>query len=195
MTDKLYISAEQLLDDAFQLGLQIIESGFRPDFIVGIWRGGTPVGVAVQELLDYCGINTDHIAIRTSLYSGIEKRKTRVRVHGLNYIVKNINHDDALLIIDDVYDTGRSIQAVIEQLGKDCRRNLPTEIRVGTAYFKPAQNRTQRRPDYYVHATEQWLVFPHEMNGLTTSEIRNNKPGLAAILDRLDATRIKRETA
>ena len=90
MTEKLYISAQQLLDDAFQLGLQIIESGFRPDFIVGIWRGGTPVGVAVQELLDYCGVETDHIAIRTSLYTGIEKRKARVRVHGLNYVVENI---------------------------------------------------------------------------------------------------------
>ena len=165
MSAKQYITAQQLLDDAFQLGLQIIESGFRPDFIVGIWRGGTPVGVAVQELLDYCGIKTDHIAIRTSLYTGIEKRKHRVRVHGLNYVVKNINNDNALLIIDDVYDTGRSIQAVIEHLEKACRRNMPSEIKVGTAYFKPKQNRTERVPDYYVHDTEQWLVFPHELDG------------------------------
>ena len=195
MSTKQYITAQQLLDDAFQLGLQIIESGFRPDFIVGIWRGGTPVGVAVQELLDYCGIKTDHIAIRTSLYAGIEKRKHRVRVHGLNYVVKNINHDGALLIIDDVYDTGRSIQAVIEHLRKACRRNMPSDIRVGTAYFKPKQNRTDRVPDYYVHDTEQWLVFPHELDGLSEIEIRTNKPGLGAVLDRLELSGTNKETA
>ncbi len=195
MSAKQYITAQQLLDDAFQLGLQIIESGFRPDFIVGIWRGGTPVGVAVQELLDYCGIKTDHIAIRTSLYTGIEKRKHRVRVHGLNYVVKNINNDNALLIIDDVYDTGRSIQAVIEHLEKACRRNMPSEIKVGTAYFKPKQNRTERVPDYYVHDTEQWLVFPHELDGLTSAEIRKNKPGLGDVLDRLESSGFNKETA
>ena len=195
MTSKHYISAQQLLDDAFELGLQIIESGFRPNFIVGVWRGGTPVGVAVQELLDYCGIKTDHIAIRTSLYTGIEKRKARVRVHGLNYVVKNIDHDDALLIIDDVYDTGRSIQAIIEHLERLCRRNMPAQIKVGTAYFKPSQNRTDRIPDYYVHDKEEWLVFPHELDGLTPAEIRANKPGLADVLDRLRTTGVSKETA
>lgn len=195
MSDKRYISAEQLLDDAFQLGLKVIESGFRPDFIVGIWRGGTPVGIAVQELLDYCGIKSDHIAIRTSLYAGIEKRKAQVLVHGLNYIVNNINHHDALLIIDDVFDTGRSIQAVIEHMEKACRRNMPSEIRIGTAYFKPKQNRTNRVPDYYVHATEQWLVFPHELNGLTPNEIRDNKPCLANVVNQLNITGPRKETA
>ena len=79
---KKYISAQQLLDDSFNLGLQILDSGFIPNYIVGVWRGGTPVGIAVQELLDYFGIHTDHIAIRTSLYTGIEKRATKVKVHG-----------------------------------------------------------------------------------------------------------------
>ena len=68
---KYFISPGDLLRDSFLLGQQIIESGFRPDFIVGIWRGGTPVGIAVQELLDYAGIATDHVAIRTSYYKGI----------------------------------------------------------------------------------------------------------------------------
>jgi hypoxanthine phosphoribosyltransferase len=49
----------------------------RPSFIVGVWRGGTPVGIAVQEILDYLGVQTDHISIRTSAYYGINKRKKR----------------------------------------------------------------------------------------------------------------------
>ena len=74
MSEKYFISAQQLLDDSFRLGLEILDSDFRPDFIVGVWRGGTPVGIVVQELLDYFGVVSDHIAIRTSSYEGIGKR-------------------------------------------------------------------------------------------------------------------------
>lgn len=189
MTDKQYISAQQLLEDSFELGLRILESGFRPDFIVGIWRGGTPVGIAVQELLEYCGVSTDHIAIRTSSYRGIGERAAHIRVHGLNYIVKNVNAEDSLLIVDDVYDTGLSIEAVLEHLRRESRRNTPGDIRIATAYFKPANNRTARIPDYYVHETDRWLVFPHELEGLSVAEIAANKPGLARIIERIPAPR------
>ena len=116
MSEKYFISAQQLLDDSFRLGLEILDSDFRPDFIVGVWRGGTPVGIVVQELLDYFGVVSDHIAIRTSSYEGIGKRSHNIRVHGLNYIVKNVNAEHSLLIVDDVWDTGLSIDAVIEHL-------------------------------------------------------------------------------
>ena len=68
--DKHFISAESLLRDSFVLARQIFDSGFRPDFIVGVWRGGAPVGIAVQEFLEFQGIPSDHIAIRTSSYTG-----------------------------------------------------------------------------------------------------------------------------
>ena len=37
--DKVYISANDLLLDSFRLAEQIFNSGFRPDFIIGVWRG------------------------------------------------------------------------------------------------------------------------------------------------------------
>jgi uncharacterized protein len=187
MTHKQFIDAQQLLDDSFRLGLQILDSGFRPDFIVGVWRGGTPVGIVVQELLDYFGVVSDHIAIRTSSYSGIGQRGQSVRVHGLSYIVKNVNAEHSLLIVDDVWDTGLSIQAVIDYLTEESRRNTPEQIKVATAYYKPSNNQTQREPDYFVHETDQWLVFPHELHGLTEAEILANKPGMAAIAERIRA--------
>ena len=78
--NKHYISPSQLLQDAFQLGWQVYTSGFRPDFILAVWRGGTPVGVAVHELLDLLGIKSDHLAIRTTSYTGIGQRDDTVRV-------------------------------------------------------------------------------------------------------------------
>ena len=62
--DKTVLTAQDLLEDSFKLGLQVLESGFEPTLIIAIWRGGTPVGMAVQEILAYCGIEADHIALR-----------------------------------------------------------------------------------------------------------------------------------
>jgi hypothetical protein len=191
-SEKLYISAGELLEDSFRLGLKILESGFRPTYIVGIWRGGTPVGIAVQELLDFCGIETDHIAIRTSLYTGIGTTATRVQVHGLNYIVRQVNAEDSLLIVDDVYDSGRSIRQVIDDLHAECRRNTP-EIRIATVYRKPASCVPPQVPHYFLYDTDRWLVFPHELAGLDVDEIKAHKPGIESIRARLEALRARRD--
>jgi hypothetical protein len=68
------------------------------------------------------------------------------------------------------------MQAVINELQRRCRRNFPERLRVATVYYKPSRNRTSIRPDYYVRTTEEWLVFPHEVQGLTREEILTNKP-------------------
>jgi len=175
---KIYLSAQQLLTDSFELGIRIFKSGFSPSFIIGVWRGGTPVGIAVQEILDHLGVKTDHIAIRTSSYYGINKREKTVRVHGLEYLIRQANWEDGLLIVDDVFDTGSSIKAILDALKKKMRRNLPRDIRVATPWFKPKYNVTDILPDYYLHETDDWLVFPHELNGLTREEMFANKPGM-----------------
>ncbi|MDH3690887.1 MAG: phosphoribosyltransferase family protein [Gammaproteobacteria bacterium] len=187
MAEKQFISAQELLEDSFRLGLRILESDFRPNFIVGVWRGGTPVGIAVQELLDYFGVKTDHISIRTSSYSGIDERDTHVRVHGLGYLIDNMNAEDGLLIVDDVYDTGLSIKSIVEELGLRGRRNTPDDIRVATTYYKPRNNRTDRVPDYYIHKTDKWLIFPHELDGLSREEILQNKLGFRDLLEEFGA--------
>lgn len=172
--DKKYVTAQELLDESFNLGLQILKSGFKPKFIVGVWRGGTPTGIAVQEIMDYYGVETDHIAIRTSSYIGMTQQK-EVKVHGLEYIINNINAEDSLLIVDDVFDSGKSIRAIIEELHKKCRRNTPEVIKIATVFFKPARNVTDISPDYYCHETDEWLVFPHELKDLSREEIAANK--------------------
>lgn len=179
---KLFISAQDLLRDSFALGAQILASGFRPTFLVGVWRGGAPIGIAVQELLELHGVATDHIAIRTSSYTGIEQQHKTVRVHGIDYLVSRLGAEDRLLLIDDVFDSGRSLEAVLDELARRCRRNLPQQIRTATVYFKPSRNRSRLTPDYFVHETERWLVFPHELSGLTADEIRIHKPFASGFL-------------
>jgi hypoxanthine phosphoribosyltransferase len=174
-SDKHFISAESLLRDSFELGLRVVRSGFKPSFLVGVWRGGAPIGITVQEVLEYNGIDCDHIAIRTSSYQGIDQPTKVVRVHALDYLVSQLTFEDRLLLIDDVFDSGRSLEAVIAELQRRCRRNLPEHIRVATVYYKPTRNRSSLTPHFYVWETDQWLVFPHELQGLTKEEIRQHK--------------------
>ena len=182
---KIFISAQQLLEDSFKLGLQIYESGYKPNYIVGVWRGGAPIGIAIQELMQVLGVESDHIAIRTSSYIRIGERSKHVKVHGLTYLVKRLKSTDALLIIDDVYDSGLSIAETIKSLQSACKKNMPA-LKIATPYFKPENNQTDRSPDYYLHETADWLVFPHELEGLTNQEIRENRPELKNILDRVE---------
>lgn len=179
--DKIFISAQDLLKDSFKLAVNIYDSGFRPHFIIGVWRGGTPVGIAVQEFLEYKGIKTDHIAIRTSSYYGIDQQSKDIRVHGLHYIIENVNADESLLIVDDVFDSGRSIKAILAQLSEKTRRNMPETIKIACPWYKPTRNITDIVPDFYIHETDKWLVFPHELEGLSVEEIIEGKPELADI--------------
>jgi len=180
--DKLYISAQSLLDDSFRLGAMIYDSGFRPSFILALWRGAAPIGIAVQEFLAYRGVESDHIAVRTSSYTGIDRQSREIAIFGMNYLIKNVTHDDRLLIVDDVFDTGHTVDALIRHLREKARRNAPDDIRVAVPYYKPARNRTDRVPDYYLHETDEWIKFPHSLEGLTEAEIEAHRPELAAIV-------------
>ncbi len=182
MKSKTYLSAQGLLDDSFRLAAKVYDSGFEPTFIIAVWRGGAPIGIAVQEYLAFHGIETDNIAIRTSSYQGIDNQAKEVKVHGLNYLVKNIQHHDRLLIVDDVFDSGRSIEAIIRELTSLARLNTPEDIRVAVPYYKPERNQIDREPDYYLYETEAWLKYPHSLEGLSKEEIAENRPELYEIL-------------
>lgn len=191
-SDKLFIQEQDLLLDGYRLGMQIVESGFRPDFMAGIWRGGSSVGIVVQECLQHFGIETDHISIRTSYrgaatYQQIIDHAESIRVHGLQYLFETMNAEDSFLIVDDVYSSGLNVKAVIDRMNNKMRRNMPHDVRIAVPWYKPKRNRTGRVPDYYLHETDQWLVLPYELTGLTLEEIRKNKQGLGPIFDDLEA--------
>ena len=182
--EKLFLDEETLVLDSFKLGVQVFESGFRPTFIVGLWRGGSSVGIYVQECLQTLGIETNHISLRTS-YRGqpyyqkmVESADTEIRVHGTQYLLENLNADDSLLLVDDVFSTGKSIEAVIKRLSHNLKKNMPKQVRIATLWQRTSFRKTEIKPDFTQHQTESWLVFPYEMSGLTMDEIKEHKPFL-----------------
>ena len=181
--EKLFLTAGGLLEDSWKLAAKVLDSGFRPTFMIAIWRGGAPIGIAVQEYLSYHGVETDNIAIRTSSYSsGIDEQSREVRVYGLSYLIKKVQHEDSLLIVDDVFDSGRSVETIINDLKAGARLNMPHDVRVAVPYYKPSRNQTKLVPDYYIHETSAWLKYPHSLEGLTSEEIAQSRPELYEIL-------------
>ena len=81
----------------------------------------------------------------------------------MDYLVRHCCREDSLLIVDDVFDSGMTIDAVIKYLQKKARLNTPHDIRVAVPYYKPARNRSDRVPDYYLYETSSWLKYPHSL--------------------------------
>ena len=187
---KRFIGEQELIEDSYRLAEQIYRSGFRPNFIVGLWRGGSTVGIYVQECLQYLGVETDHIAIRTS-YQGRDDyfRKlelgSEIRAHGLQYLFENLNAEDNLLIVDDVYSTGRNVRAVVGRLRETTKLNMTRDTRIATPYYRVDPANSGSVPDYFLQQTDHWLVLPYELSGLSRDELQANKPWILPLLDEL----------
>ncbi len=180
MIEKIYLSAEQLLADAYLLGAKVLASGFLPDLIIGVWRGGTPIAIAIHELLMCQGIEADHIPIRSKLYKGIDERGTKVEVDGLDYVATHLKEIQRILIVDDVFDSGLSMAQILADIAL-LAADKPLECRVAVPWYKEGNNLTAHKPDYFLHTTDAWLVFPHELYGLNQTELLQNKPGFETI--------------
>ncbi|MEE9327204.1 MAG: phosphoribosyltransferase family protein [Cocleimonas sp.] len=185
---KKFLDENTLILDSFKLGVNVFETGFKPTFIVGLWRGGSSVGIYVQECLQTLGIETNHISLRTS-YRGqpyyhemANSPVSDIRVHGTRYLVEHLNADDSLLIVDDVFSTGKNIEAVIQRLSSRLKRNMPQEVRVATLWQRPSYKAVNIKPDFVLHQTEDWLVFPYEMSGLSLDEIQEHKSFLMPLI-------------
>lgn len=178
----VHISAEQLLKDSFTLALQIMNSGYRPDLLVGIWRGGTPIAIAVHEALEFSGLPSAHCVLQVNSYTGIGSRQS-VQVHDIDALATKAGACKRLLLVDDVFDSGQSMFSIISNLQDACGDNMP-EVKIAVPYYKPANNTTTLTPDFFQHESSAWLVFPHELVNLENAELRQ-KPGLGAIVEQL----------
>jgi len=172
---KKYITPQEFLEDSFCLAKQVMESDFQPTFLVALWRGGAPIGMAMTEYFAYKNKPiANHITVRVSAYNH-DQLKPEVYVCNLDYLVKTIKHTDKLLLVDDIIDSGSSIIALLDEIQKRCRQNTPQDIRIATIYYKPEAVAKIPYQIYCMHEAKNWLVFPHELEGLTFEEIAQNK--------------------
>lgn len=175
---KEYIQANDLVRDSFALARRIFGSGYRPDVLLVLWRGGTPVGIVIHEFLLFKGVETYHAVVKAESYTGIDRR-SELRVDGVDDVLDKLTADSRVLVIDDIFDSGNTMRRVVELL-----RQRTAHVRTATLYLRQGRAETDLRPDYYYRETDRWIVFPHELVGLTPDEIRAKDPVVAdTVLD------------
>jgi hypoxanthine phosphoribosyltransferase len=123
----------------------ICRSGFKPDIIVGICRGGWVPARVLSDLLD----NPNLANVRTESYTGIGKAGDPILTQYISIDIKG----KKVLVVDEVADSGRSLQLVVDYIQKQG----VSEIKTATVYYKPT---CAIKPDYYGKETRNWIIFP-----------------------------------
>ena len=179
---KHYISPEDLLQDSFLLAKKIFDLDYYPNHIIGILRGGAPIAIAIHEYLDYMGIESLYHTIKISSYSDLGQQKNHVIIKGLSVLSDAIKSDEKILIVDDVLDTGHSLDALLTELANKKIGLNPKNCKIACPWYKPTRNLTSIQPNFYLRTTHEWLVFPHELKGLSAEEITLNKHSISKII-------------
>jgi len=131
---------------------KIRKSGFKPNTIVGITRGGWIPARVLSDLLEIPDLAT----VRVEFYLGVaETLNEPALTQGVSAGVSG----KKALVVDDVADTGKSLQLAKEHL----LRQGATEVRIATLYYMYYKPFSVAKPDYYEKETRRWVVFPWEM--------------------------------
>ncbi len=144
----LKISWEEIVDTVREVARSIENSGFKPDMIVGILRGGIIPARLLADELDV----EDLGFIEIKLYTSIGARKPQPYLRQPLILPATGRR---VLVVDDVSDTGLTLQHAIEAI----RLYNPLDVRTATLYVKPW---TKLMPDYYARIVNEWIVFPWE---------------------------------
>lgn len=141
-------SWDRIYDMLIELAKRVKDSGFKPDLIVGVCRGGWAPARVMSDLLE--NANTASIRIEFYLVPGVTAKKPVIS-QAIMVPVKGVN----VLVVDDVADTGESLKVAVEHL-EVCGAKA---IRTATLYYKP---QSILKPDFFIIQTEQWIIFPWE---------------------------------
>ena len=178
LNDKHYLSADEYLRDTWRLAAAVKKSCWKPDILIALWRGGAPVGVAMHEYFKVSGWPVQHIPLKCASYTGIGENASVVEFTHGDIVFGMLRKGDKVLVVDDVFDTGKTAAAVKAQLDA-----VGAEMRMACVYWKPEKNITPLKPDYFVKDVGlDWIVFPHEIEGLTKDEIAVKDPVLAGLM-------------
>ena len=178
LNDKHYLSANDYLRDTWRLAAAVKASGWKPDILIALWRGGAPVGIAMHEYFKVTGWPMQHLPLKCASYDGIGSNPGGVEFTHGDIVFGMLRKGDRVLIVDDVFDTGKTAAAVKARIDA-----VGAEMRMACVYWKPQKNVTTLKPDYYVRDVGlDWIVFPHEIEGLTKDEIAVKDPMLAELM-------------
>jgi hypothetical protein len=129
------------------LAQTVIDSGFLPDVVLAIARGGLPIAGSISYALP----TKNCFVINVEYYTGVgETRELPVILPP--YVDAKDLAGMKVLLVDDVADSGHTLKLVQDEI-----RPQVAELRTAVLYHKP---RSIVTPEYAWRTTDQWIVFP-----------------------------------
>ena len=130
-----------------ELAQAVADSGFDPDLVVAVARGGLPPGGALAYALGTKAVGT----LNVEFYTGVDERLAEPAVLP-PLLDTSALHGLRALVVDDVADTGETLALVQRLVAEHC-----DEARSAVLYAKP---RSVVDPDYVWRRTDGWITFP-----------------------------------
>ncbi|MBN1256961.1 MAG: phosphoribosyltransferase [Planctomycetes bacterium] len=171
---KLFINASRLEEDSWRFAHQLYEAGHDFDLFAGVARGGAQIGIYMQEVFALMsGQRKYFAAVQVRSYDGIaDGGEVEICTGSLESVVKHLRPGLRILVIDDVFDRGRTFQTVRNAIrARIAGREV--SLKLAALYYKPGNREVAIEPDfhYQTFGEDEWLVLPHELIGLTESEL------------------------
>ncbi|MCW7754334.1 phosphoribosyltransferase [Desulfobotulus sp. H1] len=171
--NKVYISAGQMEQDCWAFAKDLFRKGLNFDLFVGVTRGGAQVSIYMQEVFSVLtGKMKGYATIQARSYEGFFDARNNVEVDNVESVIRHVKPGIRILVIDDIFDRGKTFEAVKDAI----IRELPypdVHLSLAALYYKPENSQVSIRPDYFyrIFASRDWLVLPHELDGLTRDEM------------------------
>jgi len=158
-----YVSWKQIYHALVEIAVMIKNDNYKPDIIVGVFKGGL---IPARILADLLSIdNLGFIGVK--FYKGVGERDVKpILVFPPTPSVRDLN----VLVVDDVIESGRTIQLVVDEL----YRYKALKVKIATIFVK---KRSPIMPDYYYKMTDKWIVFPWEIVETVKQGIQLNNLG------------------
>ncbi|AEI12634.1 phosphoribosyltransferase [Cellulomonas gilvus ATCC 13127] len=132
---------------ARELAQTVVDSGFVPDLVVAVARGGLPAGGAIAYALGTKAVGT----LNVEFYTGVDARLPEPAVLPPLLDTQALTGLRAL-VVDDVADTGETLALVGRLVAEHC-----AHARTAVLYAKP---HSVVDPDYVWRRTDRWITFP-----------------------------------
>ncbi|MCA5893785.1 phosphoribosyltransferase [Isoptericola sp. NEAU-Y5] len=130
-----------------ELAEQVVASGFLPDVVVAVARGGLVPGGAMAYALGTKGVGTLNVEFYTDIGQTLDDPRVLPPLMDTSELP-----GAKVLVVDDVADSGRTLALVMGMLAAQ-----GADARSAVLYTKP---RTIIRPDYSWRDTDLWITFP-----------------------------------
>ena len=108
---KEFVTYDTVRNNAIKLAYKIYRDGFIPDIIYVSLRGGAYMGNVISEYFKFVkddGRPVFYAAVVARSYTGFDQQES-IKIDGWTYNPDFLRHGDKVLLVDDVFDSGRTI--------------------------------------------------------------------------------------